>query len=366
MSEILDLIRISKSSILSKLFFQGFSPSQVIKYSSSLEEQKNKTLLISLEKAEEEIELAKKLKISLITIADAIYPEDLKRIQNPPLILYAKGDVNLLSNPKFAIVGARSASVESLNIAQNFGKQLSESGFTIVSGFAFGVDTASCIGSYQFGTIQVLGSGVDKIYPKENRILYEKVLENGGLFLSELPPNSPVKPENFPLRNRIISGISKGVLLIQASRKNGSSGSLITAKIALEQEKDLFAIPGHPLDDRFDGNNELLKNGSAIFTTHPQDVLDMIGYHLNKKEKPFVFRKTHSVESILPNSESLEVKTDVCEKIKDMLGTSPISIDEMALYIKEDVRDVQIAITQMELLNEVRKHRNGCFSLNLI
>ena len=364
MKEKLDLIRISKSSILSKLILKGFSVNHVLNYAIELEKAKNKSILLSLEIAEKELEIAEKMQISLVAYNHELYPDDLKQIRDFPLILYAKGNLNLLSKPKFAIVGARSATLESKILAENFSKELCEFGFTIVSGFAFGVDTASCIGAYKYGTIQVLGSGVNRVYPQENVKLYNEVIANGGLFLSELPPNFPVKPENFPLRNRIISGLSKGILLVQASKKNGSSGSLITAQIALNQEKDLFAIPGHPLDKRFEGGNNLIKNGNAIFTTHSSDVIDMIGYHVRSKPELFRFqdKQNEILHEPLPK---LEIKHSICQKIKSILGTNPIGVDVIAENIGEDVRDVQVAITEMELFDEVRKHTGG-FSINLL
>jgi DNA processing protein len=364
--DLLNLIRVAKSSTLSRLLKSGFSLSKVISYSNSLENSSGKKILPSKEKAEIELENCKKIGVSIISIEDEIYPSDLKKIQNPPVLLYAKGNLNLLKKEKFAIVGARVASVESRQIAENFAKSLSDFGFTITSGFAFGVDTASCIGSLKSGTIQVLGSGINVIYPKENTSLYYKVIENQGLFISEVPPNCPAKPENFPSRNRIIVGISKGVLLVQASKKNGSSGSLITARITLEQEKELFAIPGHPLDSRFDGGNDLIKHGNAIFTTTPDDIISMIGYYVNKKEKITTF-KPKNIKLLDEEKEDIEliVSTDLKEKILANLGTNAIHIDEIASLMEENLQAVQIAVSELELLSKLQRHRDGRFSLNL-
>ena len=362
--EILDLIQISKSSILSKLVTSNYSIPQVVERAYKLQQSKKSPVLFSKEQAEQIFLKAKKFEISLISFYDSRYPSELKQINDPPLIIYAKGNLNLLTKPKFAIIGARSATLESIKIAKDFANNLSQFGFTIVSGFAYGVDTASCIGALDFGTIQVLGSGINKIYPIENKKLYEEVLQHNGLFISEFPPDFPVKPENFPLRNRIISGISKGVLLVQAGRKNGSSGSLITAKIALNQDKDLFAIPGHPMDQRFEGGNNLLKYGSAIFTTTPKDITDMIGYHIKNKTPLFEFNKTK--ERTKNDSYALNINHKLCNNITEILGTQPLKLDEIANFTKQNIRDVQIALAELELLNKVRKHRCGGFSLNLI
>jgi DNA processing protein len=363
----LDLIRISKSSVLSRLIYQGFSPPNVIEYAQNIEKQKEKPIIQDVGSAKQELNDCASLNITPITIESKNYPTDLKNIQNPPIVLYAKGNLNLLSNPKFAIVGARASTIESRKIAEKFAQGLSEFGFTITSGFAFGVDTASCVGALKYGTIQVLGSGVNIVYPRENTELYKKVLDNNGLFLAELPPNSPIKPENFPLRNRIISGLSKGVLLVQASRRNGSSGSLITAKIALEQEKDLFAIPGHPTDVRFEGGNHLIKYGNAIFTTSIDDITDMIGYHINKREKIYTFnpKNLNLLQDLKPVS-TIQKQEGLVAKILDILGSNPVSMDEISVQTCEDIENVQVAITELELLDKVQKHRDGRFSLNLI
>jgi DNA processing protein len=366
---IIDFIRISKSKILVSLLKQNFSGKEIIDYALKLEVKKGKKILISTEDAKIEFEKAKNLKMEIIPFSSELYPEDLKQIANPPSVLYAKGNLKLLSKPKFAIVGARFSSFESGVLAQKFAMKLSEFGFTIVSGFAYGVDTFACKGAMEFGTIQVLGSGLDVIYPKQNTKLYEEVIEKGGLFLSELPPNSPAKPDNFPLRNRIISGISKGILLVQASKRNGSSGSLLTAKIALSQEKDLFAIPGHPFDPKFEGGNDLIKHGNAIFTTCPEDIIDLIGYHLTNKPKNFCFRPKNP--SILEDIDDAKIPSitqpeDLKSEIKSILSTHPISIDEINSMLNIELKDLQVALIEMELLNELQQHHDGKFSISFI
>lgn len=365
---IINCIRFSKSKLLISLLNQGFSSDEIIDYALKLEAKRGKKILISREDAILEIEKAKKFQIEIIPFSSEIYPEDLKRIANPPPVLYAKGNLELLSKPKFAIIGARFASFESGVIASDFSEKLSEFGFTIVSGFAYGVDTFACKAAAKFGTIQVLGNGVNVVYPKANTELYKEIIAQGGLFISELPANYPAKPDHFPLRNRIISGISKGVLLVQGSRKNGSSGSLITAKIALDQEKDLFAIPGHPLDPKFEGGNNLIKHGNAIFTTCPQDVIDLIGYHLTKKERNFVFKPKNlamleEVEEAKPVL--ISPPEDLKSEIKSILSTNPISVDQIYSMLNTNLKQLQVALIELELLNEIQKHHNGKFSLSL-
>lgn len=357
-----DLIKISKSQILVRLVLNGSSLSEVFNLAERLEREEGKRLLLSDAEVFQHLYLCQQSKIGIISILDDSYPVDLKSIQNPPLFLYVKGEVNLLKKVKFAIVGARASTFESNVLAQQFATELSEYGFTIVSGFANGVDANVVKGSYKFGTIQVLGSGVDVIYPKENAKLYNEVIEYGGLFISELPPKSPARGENFPMRNRIISGLSKGVLLVQASKKNGSSGSLITAKMALNQGKYLFAIPGHPFDSKFEGGNDLIKYGNAIFTTKPKDIFDLLSYTIKERRINGVKLNDISGNVGAVTREDITVKNE----LKKIFGTKPLSIDEIVQMTNIDVSKVQILVAEMEILNEIQRHHDGRFSLTLL
>lgn len=354
--DLLNLIRISKSKSCIALLKKGLNVEEILQYFLEMQKKGKRVCLISTEMAEGILQNASKNNINIISIFNPLYPLECKEIHNAPIILYAKGNLELLTKVKFGIIGARVASLESLLTAEKFAKELSECGFCIVSGFAHGVDTYACKGAMKYGTIQILGSGVNVVYPRQNTKLYEEVLECGGLFLSELPPNAPAEAENFPLRNRIISSISKGILLVQASKKNKSSGSLITAKICLEQEKDLFAIPGHPLDDKFSGGNDLIKNGNAIFTTTSQDIMDMIGYHL----------KNQNIVIAKKNIERAEPDSLIKKTIKNYLSTNPISIDELHFLTKINIQELQFAIMEMEIADEVRKHYDGKFSISLL
>lgn len=362
-AELLNIIKVSRFKHLASLVKQNYKLSEIINYITEIENKNKKSILLKQEKCEQILENCIQNDIKIISILHPLYPEGCKEIHNAPAILYAKGNCNLLTEVKFAIIGARAATFESLLTAERFAKELSEFGFCIVSGFAYGVDTYACKGALKHGTIQVLGSGVNVVYPKQNTKLYDEVLQEGGLFLSELEPSTQAMAEHFPLRNRIISSISKGVLLVQASKKNKSSGSLITARICLEQEKDLFAIPGHPIDDKFSGGNDLIKNGNAIFTTTPKDVLDMIGYHLKGRQK----KSLSLTESITDASLNIkEADSSIKNIIKTYLSTNPISIDELCLLTKINIRDLEFAIMEMELLDEVRRHPSGKFSISMI
>ena len=209
------------------------------------------------------LEYMAKNAIKYITIYDDIYPDKLKNIYDPPVVLFYKGNINMINNKNIAIVGARKASQYGIKTAYNISKELSDK-YTITSGLALGIDSASHKGSVNSinSTIAVIGSGLDYMYPKENVVLYNQILKK-GLILSEYPVGVRPLPTNFPARNRIISGLSDGVIVVEASQK---SGSLITVDFALEQGKNVYAVPGN-IDSLLSyGTNELIKNGAIPYT----------------------------------------------------------------------------------------------------
>lgn len=209
------------------------------------------------------IEYMAKNAIKYITIYDDIYPDKLKNIYDPPVVLFYKGNINMINNKNIAIVGARKASQYGIKTAYNISKELSDK-YTITSGLALGIDSASHKGSVNSinSTIAVIGSGLDYMYPKENVVLYNQIFKK-GLILSEYPVGVRPLPTNFPARNRIISGLSDGVIVVEASQK---SGSLITVDFALEQGKNVYAVPGN-IDSLLSyGTNELIKNRAIPYT----------------------------------------------------------------------------------------------------
>jgi DNA processing protein len=205
---------------------------------------------------------------------EAPYPPRLAAIYDPPPVLWYRGDVSVLARPSIALVGARAASTYALDVAERLGEGLARRGFSVVSGLARGVDGAAHRGALGGGgpTVAVLGSGADVIYPAEHRDLSEAVVRSGAI-LSEHPPGSGPRPEHFPLRNRIISGLSIAVVVIEASEK---SGSLITARSALEQGREVMAVPGNVLSARNRGSHALLKDGAKL-VEGVDDILEGLG-----------------------------------------------------------------------------------------
>ncbi len=225
--------------------------------------------------AEQQLKLADKYNVNLISLEDSRYPCQLKNIYDPPVILYVKGNVELLNLDQVAIVGSRNLTSCGMKAADYFAYNLAKEGLVITSGLARGVDyyahQATLRSNITTGiTIGVMGTSIDEIYPKEHCKLVNDILINNGCIVSELPFTTPPKAQNFPRRNRIISGLSKGVIVVEAKEK---SGSLITARMALEQNRDIFAVPGSIFNKEALGTNLLLQNGAKLILS-VQDVLE--------------------------------------------------------------------------------------------
>lgn len=223
------------------------------------------------------------LGIGYVTNKDKDYPENLKYIYNPPMVLYFKGDYSLVHNTSIAIVGSRKCSQYGRIVAERFSFELSKNNITIVSGLAKGIDTSAHIGALKSmgKTIGVLGCGLNFVYPAENRFIYRRIVEEKGLLLSEYFPTQEPKPGFFPARNRIISGLSRGIMVVEAGEK---SGALITVSIGLEQGKNIYVVPGQINSPYSKGTNSLLKLG-AIPVTKSEDIIQEI------REYDFVVEK---------------------------------------------------------------------------
>ena len=215
-----------------------------------------------LKEADKEIEAAAKLECQLVTFSSEQYPPRLREIADPPMVLYVRGDAGALSEISVAVVGTRKPSTYGLQVARRLAHDLAERGVVIVSGMARGVDSAAHHGALDARgrTVAVQGRGMDGIYPSENKKLAEKIIESGAV-ISEFPIGTGPTPENFPIRNRIISGLSLGVIIVEAAEY---SGSLITARLALEQNREVFAVPGNITAAQSFGPNHLIKQGAKL------------------------------------------------------------------------------------------------------
>ena len=272
----------------------------------------------------------------VLTLADDAYPKSLLTIADPPPLLYVKGRIELLSRSALAIVGSRSASAQGMQNAERFANTLSAAGLTVVSGLALGIDAAAHIGACSsdsgFGsTIAITGTGLDLVYPAKHRSLAHRIAEQGCL-LSEYPLGTPAIASNFPRRNRLISGMSLGVLVVEAALQ---SGSLITARSALEQGRDVFAIPGSIHSPLAKGCHQLIRQGAKLVES-AQDILEEL-------------RWQSPAPRTIPAAKPAPVLDDTAARVLQAAGHDPASVDELAGRSGLPAADIQAALLTLEL-----------------
>ncbi|MCQ2957464.1 MAG: DNA-processing protein DprA [Candidatus Gastranaerophilales bacterium] len=299
---------------------------------------KEKQKEINLEKLEEKF---LKKNINVVTIEDDAYPECLRNIDNPPAILYFKGDfLNKDFNKTLAIVGSRRCSSSAVENTKFIVKDLKSAHAIIVSGGAYGIDTAAHTGAVEGGleTIVVLGGGLEHLYPKQNIPLFNKVLENNGVLLSEYYPETPPDVFRFPERNRIISGLSKGTLVAEANIK---SGALITARLCLEQGKELMCMPGLLSNPNTQGTHKLLKEGASLVTSS-EDIINYLGWEVDKPS---------SCDTNI-NSDDL---TEDERNIVELIAYEPVNVEKIALKTNININDLMIMLTMLELKGIIKQ-----------
>ncbi|MDB5852637.1 MAG: dprA [Herminiimonas sp.] len=275
----------------------------------------------------------------VITLADSDYPKSLLEIADPPLVLYAKGRVELLNKPALAIVGSRNASADGCANARRFAEALSRAGLCVVSGLALGIDAAAHEGALlgDAATIAVIGTGADIVYPARNRALAHRVAVQGCL-LSEYALGMPAVASNFPRRNRLISGLSHGVLVVEAAAQ---SGSLITAKMALEQGRDVFAIPGSIHSPLAKGCHQLIRQGAKLVES-AQDILEEYGPLSSAALQAETRRAAYA------RSSATDRDPDTMALLT-ALGHDPVGIDELAARSGLPVATINASLLALEL-----------------
>lgn len=302
---------------------------------TNLEESVTAALLEHRQKtnvAEKWEELAK-LKIEVVNIIDERYPKLLREIYDPPALLFYRGDINVLNNNSLAVVGARQATAYGLRVAEEFVHTLVYAGLTIISGLAYGIDAAAHHATLKANgiTVAVLASGLDQIYPTANQTLASEIVKRGGLLLTEFPPHTAPLKQNFPYRNRVIAGLARGTLVIEAAP---DSGALITVKQALEANREVFTVPGNIFSEYSKGTNELLKLG-AHPVTQAQDILNVYGLESTTKQE------------VLPLAS--EQKT-----LLEHLSNEPLYIDELGRQAQLSAAELTAQLTILEISGYVR------------
>ncbi len=309
------------------------------------------------QKAVEEFENARKKGIYIICRDDEYYPPNLKNIDDCPPLLYVLGNPEILKFPlSVSIVGARNASVAGRKTASKIAYDLTNSDIVVVSGMARGIDAAAHKGAMyaknQLGpTIAVLGTGVDTVYPAENRELYEQIARQGVL-ISELPLGTKAQVSNFPRRNRIVSAISCATLVVEATMH---SGSLITAKTALEQGREIFAVPGSPLDDRSSGPNHLIKEG-AYLTESAEDIINVLSGSKHQSVK--TYKNELLFDIVLDNKENNDdipknTKPMNQDRLLDFITPEGVYVDELIRLSGLDGAEVSLNLLEMEMSGKI-------------
>lgn len=289
-----------------------------------------------LDRARREIERIVRKGYSILSIEDKQYPEYLRETFDPPLVLYCAGKVETLKEPAVSIVGARKPTPYGRAVAERLAEDLAVRGMVVVSGMARGIDSIAHWGALKGGkTIAVLGSGLENIYPREHRMLFEKIIETGAV-VTEFPPKSPPLGYHFPLRNRVISGLSLALLVVEATRR---SGSLISARLALEQNREVMAVPGNTTSELSQGTNWLIKTGAKLVETW-EDVAEELPSPI--KEKLLSTKEEEKEKSV-----SMTIQE---RKIFDLIkADSLIHIDELVERSEFSVSEILSILLNLEL-----------------
>ncbi len=285
----------------------------------------------------------------IITAQDRAYPLALTATDDAPPVLSVIGNAELLNQSCVAIVGARNASLNGKKFAVKIAKDLGARGQIITSGLARGIDTAAHQGSITTGTIAVVASGIDVVYPEENQKLYEEIAEK-GLVVAESALGAKPYAAAFPRRNRIVSGISKGVIVVEATQR---SGSLITARLAGEQGRDVFAVPGSPLDPRASGPNHLIREGATLVRS-ADDVMEILmNFSGNSMREPQM--KIVNLTQHIPDEKHEENPVNAQDTILSNLSFTPISVDELIRACHLTISTVQTALLELELAGRIKR-----------
>jgi DNA processing protein len=306
------------------------------------------------EDAEREIAAAERLGVAFIGIGEADYPAQLQRIDDAPPLIAVRGKTAVLKAPTVAMVGSRNASAAGVKVTERLARDLGDAGLVVASGLARGIDAAAHRASLATGSIAVMAGGHDCVYPPEHAPLLDALIAAGGAAISEMPLGWEPRGRDFPRRNRLISGISFGVVVVEAARK---SGSLITAQLALEQNREVFAVPGSPLDPRSEGTNALIKQG-AVLVTQAEDVLEVL--------RPITGRgpmRTAEEPSDGAPAPTDELTTPARAGIVALLGPTPVAIDDLIRLSGASPAVVHTALLELDLAGRLKRQRGGLVAL---
>ncbi len=315
------------------------------------------------EKAEVELLKVRKLGADILVLDDGVYPSLLREIYDPPIALYVKGAWSqCLDQPCIAVVGSRKCSTYGQNAALMLARDLAQRGVTVVSGFARGIDAAAHRGAIEGGgrTVGVLGTGIDEVYPRDHKKLADEILERGGALISQFPLATPPVSENFPYRNRIISGLSLGVVVVEAAE---NSGSLITARLAIEQNREVFAVPGNITSRTSFGTNYLIKGAGAKLVQQWQDIAAELPPQIAARLLPPPLGTKKKEKSLADQLAMVPQGLSAYEHsvFKLLSADDPAHIDALVDRSKLSISDLTCVLLTLEMRDLVRALPGKCF-----
>lgn len=305
--------------------------------------------------AERELARIEEIGATLIAHGEPDYPRTLGAIEDAPPLIARLGDGKFLERPVIAIVGARNASANGRRLASQLAGDLGSAGVTVASGLARGIDTAAHTGALDNGTVAVVAGGIDVVYPKENRALYEDIIARGAV-LAESPIGTEPVARHFPRRNRLISGLSVGVVVVEAAPR---SGSLITARMALEQGREVFAVPGSPLDPRARGTNNLIRQGATLTET-AEDILQTVSTQMTQPLAEPAGPTFDAPSDGPPSPDGLDAAR---KNIIELLSPTPAAVDELIRECQVSAALVAVVLLELELAGRIERHPGGRVSL---
>lgn len=315
-----------------------------------------KIRIATREQAEHEIEAARRSNARFIGMGEPDYPPALRNVDYPPPLLCVKGDTTILNKKAIGIVGSRNASINGMRLAARFASELGQADFSIISGLARGIDASAHKYSLATGTVAVFAGGVDQVFPEENSDLALDILEHGGALISEMPMGWNPRAKDFPRRNRLVAGIASGLLVIEAAKR---SGSLISARLANEAGRTVYALPGSPLDPRCEGTNWLIKQGATL-VTEPDDIIQDQAQGQLPDTTGFWGEQDGDDLNYHDDGGHLEPATDVEEamrhKIIKALGPSPVEIDDIIRFSQASPGQVQLVLIELSLAGRIERH----------
>jgi DNA processing protein len=307
--------------------------------------------IYSRDEAERDLERTNELGARFVALDEPEYPPLLRHIDQAPPLICLKGRAELFAMPAVAVVGTRSASALGRKFARELGLAIGRAGLLVVSGLARGIDTVAHQASLETGTVAVLAGGIDVVYPPENAGLHSDIAERGVL-LTEMTPGTVPRGNSFPRRNRLISGLSLGVLVVEAALR---SGSLITARFAAEQGREVFAVPGSPLDPRCGGTNKLLRDGATLVTA-PGDVIDvMLDLDARARRDLTGFVEAGAVEHDDDSEPDSVPESDLRERIVALLGSSTVEVDDLIRESQAPAQAVLTVLLELELAGRLER-----------